>query len=109
MPSGTPIAMAMAAAATTSTSVCTVCFQRFWLMMKMRPMKTPMASGRERCNSQARMAMTSASSTGGTISRRSTAPSRTKFRPFEKALKTVSKLSVRKPKKALPHGPIGIL
>ena len=60
------MAIAMAAAATTSTSVCTVCFQRFWLMMKIRPRNTPMASGRERCSSQAMTAMISASSTGGT-------------------------------------------
>ena len=78
-------------------------------MMKIRPRKTPMASGRERCSSQAMTAMISASSTGGTISRMSTSPSSRKLRPFEKALNTVSKLSVRKPKNAFPQAPIGIL
>ena len=39
MPSGTPIAMEAIGAATTSTSVSTVCFHRPWLMMKSRPMK----------------------------------------------------------------------
>ncbi|ESY64175.1 hypothetical protein X740_25000 [Mesorhizobium sp. LNHC221B00] len=53
--------------------------------------------------------MTSASSTGGTISRMPTSPSSRKFSPFEKALNTVSKLSVRKPKNAFPQAPIGIL
>ncbi len=50
MPSGTPIAIERAVAATTSTSVWTVSFQSPWLRMKRRPMKTPSASHLERCS-----------------------------------------------------------
>jgi hypothetical protein len=109
MPSGTPMAIEAAAAATTSTSVCTVCFQRFWLMMKIRPMKTPSARLRERCRYQASNAISAASSTGGTRSRPSTAPSSSQFRPEDRPRKKALKWSVRKVKNALPQSPIGIL
>ena len=108
MPSGTPIAIEAAAAATTSTSVCTVCFHRPWLMMKSRPRNTPMASTFDRCSHQASSAINSTTRTGGMTSSRLTMLSSSVFNPFEKPRKMLLKLSVRKVKNALPHAPIGI-
>ena len=108
MPSGTPISIEKKVAATTSTSVCTVCFQSPWLRMKTRPMKTPNARVFDFCNHQASSAISAASSTGGTTISPLTAPSSTALRPLEMPRKNVSKWSVRKLKKSLPQVPIGI-
>src|SRR5690349_9619918 len=108
MPIGTPIAIEAAAAATTSTSVSTVSFQRFWLMMKRRPTATPSASFQDFCSHQASAAITATRTTGGTISRRSTSPSSTTVSASAIESKNHSKLVVRKSKKDLPQRPMGI-
>src|SRR5690606_28704961 len=92
-----------------STSVSTVSFQRFWLMMKSSPSATPMASFHDFCDHHAKSAITATRTDGGSHRSRSTRLSSTSVSASAIESKNHSKFVVRKSKKDFPQRPIGIL